>query len=108
MIEYDSCLNLNYGCILFMCKSELWVLGTNRHTDKQTDIHINTMTRPGLGAGPSEYVIHSMYVSLKTKFFLICSFTQFDLTESQQGLNYDTAGLPYTRSKYISSKYTTE
>ena len=24
------------------------------HTHKQTDRHINTMTRPGLGAGPSE------------------------------------------------------
>ena len=32
--------------------------GTEKHTDKQThshtDTHINTMTRPGLGAGPSE------------------------------------------------------
>ena len=27
---------------------------TDRQTDKQTHTHINTMTRPGLGAGPSE------------------------------------------------------
>ena len=27
---------------------------TNKHTDTQTDTHINTMTRPGLGAGLSE------------------------------------------------------
>ena len=26
----------------------------DKHTHKQTDKHINTMTRPGLGAGPSE------------------------------------------------------
>ena len=29
---------------------------THTHTDRQTDTHINTMTRPGLGAGPSEKV----------------------------------------------------
>ena len=27
---------------------------TNRHADTQTHTHINTMTQPGLGAGPSE------------------------------------------------------
>ena len=34
---------------------ELQVGGqADRHTDTQTDTHINTMTRPGLGAEPSE------------------------------------------------------
>ena len=39
----------------FMFKSELWVRG-DRGTDKhaRTHTHINTMTRPGLGAWPSE------------------------------------------------------
>ena len=36
-----------------MCKPELWVRG-DRKTDRQRDRHINTMTRSGLGAGPSE------------------------------------------------------
>ena len=36
-----------------MSKSELWFRG-DKHADKQTHRHINTMTRPGLGAGPSE------------------------------------------------------
>ena len=38
-----------------MSKSELWVRA-DRHTDKQTDTHNNTITRPGLGAGPSKYL----------------------------------------------------
>ena len=29
-------------------------LGADTLTDKHADTHINTMTRPGLGAGPSE------------------------------------------------------
>ena len=39
-----------------MPKSELLVAvcQTDTHTDKQTYTHINTMTRPGLGAGPSK------------------------------------------------------
>ena len=43
--------------VRFMCKYELWVntnYGEDRQTDKQTDGHINTMTRPGLRAGRSE------------------------------------------------------
>ena len=28
--------------------------GTPRHTDRHTHTHINIMTQPGLGAGPSE------------------------------------------------------
>ena len=42
---------------------ELWVsfelrVGgqTDKQTDRQTHRHINTMTQPGLGAGPSEKV----------------------------------------------------
>ena len=31
---------------------KLW--GGNKPTDMQTDTHINTMNRPGQGAGPSE------------------------------------------------------
>ena len=38
---------------LFMSKSELWVK-RDRQTDKHAHRHIDTMTRPGLGAGPSE------------------------------------------------------
>ena len=37
----------------FISKSELWVRG-DKHADKHANTHINTMTRPGLGAGPSE------------------------------------------------------
>ena len=41
--------------VRFMCKYELWVGGhTHRQTDRQTHTHINTMNRPGLGAGPNE------------------------------------------------------
>ena len=36
-----------------MSKSDLWVRG-DRHTHTQTDTRINNMTRPGLGAGPSD------------------------------------------------------
>ena len=42
MVEYDLCLNMNYG----------W--GTDKQTDTHTHRHINTITRPGLGARPSE------------------------------------------------------
>ena len=31
-----------------------WGGQAHRHTDRQTHRHINTMTQPGLGAGPSE------------------------------------------------------
>ena len=34
--------------------TRLTVGGTNTQTDRQTDRHISTMTRPCLGAGPSE------------------------------------------------------
>ena len=44
MGELDLCLNLIYD----------WGGQTDKHTDKQTHTHINTMTRPGLGAGQSE------------------------------------------------------
>ena len=37
-----------------MGKSELWMGGGHRHRHRQTDKHINTMTWPGLKAGPSE------------------------------------------------------
>ena len=37
MPEYDLCVNLNYG---------LGAGGT--HTNRKTERHINTMTRPGL------------------------------------------------------------
>ena len=53
MGEYDLCVNLSYGWI--------WIMGwwggrehTDIQTETQTDTHINTMTRPGWGAGPSE------------------------------------------------------
>ena len=38
---------------------ELWVRGDKqikRETDRQTNRHINTLTRPGLRAGPSENI----------------------------------------------------
>ena len=38
-----------------MFKSEL-LEGGHTHTNRQTDRHINTMTKPGLGAGPSENI----------------------------------------------------
>ena len=39
-----------------MCKYELWVNldGGGGQTDRQTHRHLNTMTQPGLEAGPSE------------------------------------------------------
>ena len=53
MGEFDFCVNLNYGWI--------WNIGEHtgdRHANRQTDRHthrnINTITWPGLGAGPSE------------------------------------------------------
>ena len=56
MGEYDLCVNLYYGWIWFMYKSELWVGGgyTHKHTSMHTHTPINTMTMPDLGAGPSE------------------------------------------------------
>ena len=35
---------------------------TSTQTHTQTDTHINTMTRPGLGAGPSENEGNRRYV----------------------------------------------
>ena len=38
-----------------MGEYEIWVGGqTNKRTDRHADRQINTMTRPGLGAGPSK------------------------------------------------------
>ena len=38
-----------------MGEYDLWVGGqTQTQTDTHTDTHINTMTQPGLRAGPSE------------------------------------------------------
>ena len=79
MCKYEVCVNVNYWCVLIrgedglwvnmkyvwiwlMCKYEIWWIwimgkydyGVGRHTDRQTHRHINTMTRPGLGAGQSE------------------------------------------------------
>ena len=59
MGKYDLCVNLNYGWIWFMFKSKLWVGGT--HTNKDTHRHINTMTTPGLGAGPSENAVYGKH-----------------------------------------------
>ena len=47
-----------------MFKYEIWVNmnyegRTDTHADKHTDKHINTITRPGLGAGPSENLNHN-------------------------------------------------
>ena len=51
-------LNMIYGWIWIMGEYELWLGGqTHKQTNKKnlhTDRHINAMTRPGLGAGPSE------------------------------------------------------
>ena len=70
MGEYDLCVNMNYGWIWIMAECDLcvnmnygwiWIMGggdrqtsTQKHT--QTDTHLNTMTRSGLGAGPSENI----------------------------------------------------
>ena len=35
--------------------------GGETHTCRQTNIHINTMTRPRLGAGPSEKMLLTYY-----------------------------------------------
>ena len=43
---------------------------TDRHTDRQTDTHINAMTRPGLGAGPSEK--HFRHILIEDKSPLRC------------------------------------
>ena len=45
--------------VRFMCKYELWVNmnygwgDRQSHTETHPDTHINTMTQPGLGAGPT-------------------------------------------------------
>ena len=45
MFKYELWVNMNYG----------WGdKQTNKHTDTHTEGHINTMTGPGQGAGPSE------------------------------------------------------
>ena len=48
--EYDLCVNMSYGWI--------WIKGggTDTNTNTQTHRHMNTMTRPGLRAGPSENI----------------------------------------------------
>ena len=40
---------------------ELWVKG-DKHTNRHTHTHINTITRPGLRAGPSEKFTHNSKV----------------------------------------------
>ena len=58
---YELCVKINYG----------WGGQTNTHTDRQTNkhtyTHINTMTRPGLGAGPSENIINTISKQLERK-----------------------------------------
>ena len=50
-------------------KRYLKVQDVDTQTDMHTDAHINTMTRPGLEDGPSEYspVVPSMVKFLKVK-----------------------------------------
>ena len=81
MGEYDLCVYLKYGWIWFMCKSDLgvnmiygwdlcvnmnyeWIKkklgGTDTQLCRHTDKHINTITWPGLGAGPSENILFSL------------------------------------------------
>ena len=53
---------------------ELWGWGqTHMHAHRQTHRHINTMTRPGLGAGPSENL--GMIGSQFSTNHLVCYFS---------------------------------
>ena len=62
MCEYDLFVNMNYG----------WV-GTHRQTNTQTDRHINTMTRPGSGAGLSEnaFLLRNMVFEQKSPVYTV-------------------------------------
>ena len=71
-----------------MGEYELWVGGqTNTQTDRQTDRHINTMTRPGLGAGPSENPAYGQHSALS----YVCD-------SGVPNLYHDSMGVIYTMS----------
>ena len=58
--------------------------GGDKHTHKQTDTDINTMTRPGLGAGSSEkeelsFTIRSLSIPLHQGQDLMVVFFTFAL-----------------------------
>ena len=58
MGEYDLCLNMSNGW--------LWIygVGVGRQTHTQTDTHINTVTRPCLGAPPSGNPAYRQHLAL--------------------------------------------
>ena len=64
---------------------------TNKHTDRHTDTHINAMTRPGLGAGPSEneYMnILGKTLAIRKKYIMISI------------LILESAGMGWKRQEY--------
>ena len=106
MCKYESWVNLNHGWIWYMCKCELWVNMNygwgDRQSNTQTDRHISTITRPGLGAGPSENSrgLTTLWPASWSRLAITqismtnCVFTEFQFQQKTQLCETSTAPFP--------------
>ena len=69
--------------------------GGDKQTDTQTNRHINTMTRPGLGAEPSEKFAHL--------FPQLC-INEREMTGVQPEFTTCTLLVPLSQSKFVPSR----